>query len=463
MSSLFLIGLLGCGTDPVEPEAPSFPEPIVGGTPETDSLADAPARCGMSAYTWQRGSDLGSVVATKPETTFKASILQALADTQEMDLPPLTHDVSTHLVTYRTQDRGKAVDATTLVAWPTGVAEDAEPFPTLLLLHGTSGFTDGCGPTLDQEASALAAALASAGFIVVAPDYIGLKATEPPTGFPHPYLVGEATAMASLDAVRALRHLGDMDLGTGLAKPSSQVAVVGGSQGGHAALWIDRLAPYYARELTIAGIAATVPPSDMVTQGNLALQTLRDSSSNLLAFYGVSASWYGYEDRLDEVFVPPYDTDVPAALAAGCDPTDTVTVPTTLEEVYQQTLLDAARGAGLETIEPWGCMVAESGLTSTSTPRIEQEAESYGILFVTGEADDLVDTPTERAAFAELCTGGMPMTYLECAGASHTRATVWALPEILAFLQARLAGEAFTKNCEVPAPSRCSGTPADDG
>lgn len=45
--------------------------------------------------------------------------------------------------------------------------------------------------------------LASSGYVVVAPNYISLRAFGDPTGFLHPYLVGQPTAIASLDAVRA--------------------------------------------------------------------------------------------------------------------------------------------------------------------------------------------------------------------------------------------------------------------
>ena len=45
-------------------------------------------------------------------------------------------------------------------------------------------------------------ALAARGYVVVAPDSIGLRAFGGTTGSP-PYLVGQPTAIASLDAVRA--------------------------------------------------------------------------------------------------------------------------------------------------------------------------------------------------------------------------------------------------------------------
>jgi hypothetical protein len=54
----------------------------------------------------------------------------------------------------------------------------------------------------------------------------------------------------------------------------------------------------------------------------------------------------------------------------------------------------------------------------------------------------------------------MPLHYLECKGAAHSKTTTWALPEILEFVQARLAGEAFTSSCDVSAAATCKGTPA---
>lgn len=439
--------------------AAGFPAPVVAGTPETDALANEPARCGQPAHAWRKDLDFGRVSAHEAQSSYTKAVLQALLGAAVGDVPlELKYDVDVHLVTYLTQDRGEALDATTLIAWPTNVPADAEALPTLLVLHGTTGFTDGCGSSADSTWGALAAAFASAGFVVVAPDYIGLKATPPETGFLHPYLVGQATAIASLDAVRVLRGL-PAEIRQGGARPSPRLAVLGGSQGGHAALWVDRLAPYYARELEVVGVAATVPPADLVGQATLALTTLRPATDNIMTFYGASAGWYGAAGDLGQVLVPPLDQDVPAALGASCDPGDLVGGAASLDAIFQPEVLDAVAAGTYAGVAPWGCMGVENGLTTTSISRIQQDPASYGILFVTGEADTLVDTPTERASFEALCNAGTPMQYLECAGASHTEATSWALPELVTFLQARVAGEAFAPSCQAGAPVTCPGTP----
>ena len=39
-------------------EEPAFPAPRVGGTAETDAVANAPARCGQPPHAWLRSPDL---------------------------------------------------------------------------------------------------------------------------------------------------------------------------------------------------------------------------------------------------------------------------------------------------------------------------------------------------------------------------------------------------------------------
>ncbi len=460
-----LVAFTGCGSETANPPkdvppADEFPAPEVAGTLETDSVANAPARCGQKAHSWKRDSDLGQVTAFQTKGFYAQAVLDALAKENLGTLPTtLKYDVRTHIITYTTQDRGVAIEATALLAWPMNVPPEADPLPTLAILHGTSGFTDGCGPSAETDQAVLGAALASMGYIVVVPDYIGLKNGPPATGFLHPYLSGQPTAIASLDAIRAVGNL-PVELREGDARPSPRTVVVGGSQGGHAALWVDRLAPYYARELEIAGIAATVPPADLVGESQLALTTYRESSSNVVAFFSASAGWYDQATVLGSALVPPLDVDVPAAMAMGCDPGSALMGKDTLQSLFQPELLSAATAGTVANLQPWGCMAAENGLTTTSISRIQKDPPNYGILFITGEKDTLVDTPTERVAFATLCNGGLPMQYLECAGASHTKATTWALPEILTFLGDRLAGKPFEKQCNVGAAVVCSATPA---
>lgn len=444
----------------VEPPACSFPDPRLGTSPEARALAAAPARCGQPPFVWLDDPSLGDVVAVEPAIGFQAASLADAAQREGFVTPrEIVYDAAVRTLAYVTQDRGRLVEATALVAYPFEPADGRTSFGVLLLLHGTSGFTDGCGISGSDEYHILGALFASLGYIVVAPDYLGLKSLGAPTGFPHPYLVGQATAIAALDAVRALGKLTPPQRGNLCVEP--RFVAFGGSQGGHAALWVDRLAPYYAAELELLGVVATVPPSDLLGQGELALTSVIDATGNTIAFLSLAAPWYGCADRLHEVFVPPLDADIPAALAASCDPEGDLPDYDALADVFPAPLLEATAAGTLRDFDPWGCLFAENGLTTTSIARVPPADPAYGVLFVLAERDDLVDPPTERAAFETLCGQGMRMQYLECAGAGHVDGTFWALPEIVAFADARMRGEPFENPtvCEIRAAERCRGTP----
>ncbi len=437
-----------------------FPGPQVAGTTATDSLAQSPARCGQADHEWLRDPMLGEVTQVGDEQLYSAALLSTLAGIEGFVLPePLTHDVVVRQILYTTQDRGVLVEASTLVAYPAEVPADREAFELLLLLHGTAGFNDECSPSNDTGQVIFAAVFASLGFVVAAPDYLGLKGAGDATGFVHPYLVGQPTAIASLDAARAAARLTREERGGGCVKP--QFVTFGGSQGGHAALWVDRLAPYYAPELSLAGVVATVPPADLVGQSERALRDIVDATGNIIALMGTAPFWYGHNVPLSEIFVAPYDVSVPNALATSCDPLDEVPPPDTLPELFQPALLEAAEAGTLADVAPWGCIVAENGLTTTSVARIPTPDASYGILFVQGEADPLVNPEIERAAFTELCAQGVPLQYLECASAPHVEATLWSVAEIVTFIRARFAGEPMDEAllCELSVAVRCSGTP----
>lgn len=441
------------------------PERGVGKIEGTEGFIAAPAQCGQAPYTILDSDQLGEVVDYSGAKPFSKDLLALLIEQQGITLPrPLQYDATVSVLRYTTQDRGKLIEATAAIARPSNVPADAPALPVLALLHGTSGFRDGCGASKALEYQGLAAAFASMGFFVIIPDYLGLKANGEPTGFPHPYLGGIPTAIASLDAVRTVFRLPD-DLIEGAAKPSRDLVIVGGSQGGHAALWVDRLAPYYASEFDLRGVVATVPPADLVTESTLALSTVRSSTANSIAVMSTLPAWYGAEGKIGEWLKEPIATQAPAILAASCEPTDeqkkVIEGYETLDEVFQPALLDAAKAGTLAGIETLGCIVSENGLTSTSLARKNPPTDGYGILWVLAEKDTLVDTPTERASFETLCNAGMPMTFLECAGASHTQGTTWALPEITTFLFDRLDGKAFTPACAATEPVRCLGTPAD--
>ena len=90
-----------------------------------------------------------------------------------------------------------------------------------------------------------------AGWVVVATDYSFAE-----KGGPHPYLIGEGEARATLDSVRAARQMSELTL-------DKRMVVWGYSQGGHAALWTGIVGPRYAPDLEILGVAAIAPAANI--------------------------------------------------------------------------------------------------------------------------------------------------------------------------------------------------------
>ena len=437
------------------------PAPSLGETPLADEWTDDASRCGQPSFSLLDDPSMGDVVALGDEQTFRASELEALADLEDITPPrDLRYDSRTQVFSYRTQDRGEVVEATALLAQPDTDDPDFEPSAPLLFLHGTVGFSDDCAPSASAEGRLMASVLASMGYTIVAPDFIGLKSMGEPTGFLHPYLVGQPTAVASLDALRGLYKMSDEDR-SGHCYPHEYVSI-GGSQGGHAALWVDRLATTYAPELEHLGSVATVPPADLKAQAEKALEQPVNATANTIAFFGASASWYGLDDRLDELFVSPLDTSLPEMFAEECSFDEISDEYEELEDVFTPAVLEAVDdGDGLP--DPWGCMLEDNGLVTTDIDRHGPFVDSYATFFVLGEADNLVDTPIERDSVDELCDQGMPVSYLECADGPHGATTLWALPEILAFIDDRQQGvqPADDDLCVVDEPVHCEGTPED--
>ncbi|WP_433661815.1 alpha/beta fold hydrolase [Nocardia sp. CA-128927] len=134
-------------------------------------------------------------------------------------------------------------------------------WPIIAYDHGSFGLGRGCGGQADfasgpwperrvHEDRFLRTFL-SKGFAVVAPDYLGLGRFD--TG-PHPYLELKTEATATIDLVKAAR--------ASHPQLSRTWALLGGSQGGQAALGTAYLQRTYAPDLDFRGTIAIDPASE---------------------------------------------------------------------------------------------------------------------------------------------------------------------------------------------------------
>lgn len=141
----------------------------------------------------QSAALLGSIPA--------ADIAAALSDRESLveGVVP-RYSVTAYRLEYLTSDAdGKEVRASGLVSVPQKPA--GAKSPVLSYQHGTL-FRDAEAPSNNAVASEVAVVLASLGYIVLAPDYVGFGASK---GTPHPYLLAAPSAAATVDFLTATR------------------------------------------------------------------------------------------------------------------------------------------------------------------------------------------------------------------------------------------------------------------
>ena len=181
------------------------------------------------------GTTPGSVRSAAQVNTLKAAAIdQALSDPESKVGPGVftpRYDVASWRLTYLTTDKdGELTTASGLVSVPLKAGGAASP--VLSYQHATT-FHDDQAPANKVEAVEPPAVLASLGYIVVSPDYVGFGASKSKE---HPYLTSAPTARAVIDMLNAAqawrRHQGVADNG--------QLFLAGYSEGGYATMAAHR-------------------------------------------------------------------------------------------------------------------------------------------------------------------------------------------------------------------------------
>ena len=423
-----------------------------------------PGGCGMTPYAWLPSDQVGTLVSWEEDPTWAQTreVLEAaLVGAGFGAAAPLDYGTRMYQIRYVTQDRGVKREATALVAVPQREDGAGADWPIILWMHGTSGVGKDCAPSRGIEGNALAALWAATGYISVAPDYLGLVGFGGDTGIQHPYLVGEPSAIAAWDAVRAAYAL--LQSGQITDEPARPVAKVipwGGSQGGHAALWAHRLARWYAPEFEVPATVALTPPADLMGESEKAIRESREAMSNLSAFLVAAARWYGREDVLADALRDEEPdrrlTTFLADLEGRCDFWQSL-VGVSSADFFTPAFLQGLEDPGLADMDPWGCWFQANTLTTTTVPR----GSDAPVLVVQAGADTRLDTATERAAVTRMCQQGYTIQYLECAGALHPEASFWSMPEQKAWVKDRLVGKPLdaAATCVVTPAVRCAGQP----
>jgi fermentation-respiration switch protein FrsA (DUF1100 family) len=223
-------------------------------------------------------------------------------------------------------------------------ASSSGPRQVIAWAHPTTGISVQCAPSLSSGVFKMIPGLKemlARGYVVAAADYPGLGTTGP-----HPYLVGLSEGRAVLDSVRAARRLGPANAG-------SRFAAWGHSQGGQAVLFAGEIARSYAPELSLVGVVAIAPATDLST---LLRDNIQSELGGVLGSYCLSSWSKFYGAPLDSLLSPTARRAV-EGVAATCvgGIGDAIRMKLEIRALKTNFVLrDAA------SIEPWRSLLARN-------------------------------------------------------------------------------------------------------
>ncbi|WP_176473419.1 alpha/beta hydrolase [Sphingopyxis sp. GW247-27LB] len=323
---------------------------------------------------------------------------------------------------WTTNGAGTRFAVTGIVAAP---MEAIPPRPRRVIAwtHGAWGVAEKCAPSLSPHFFDYTAGMEAvrAGYVVVAPDYIGLAS---PTM--HPFLVGPDTAQSVLDAVRAAREIPG-------AAAGSRFAVWGESQGGHAALWTATAARSYAPDLTLVGTAAAAPPTDLAA--NLREGSDKNARALLLSF--ALHSWstlYGFS--LDGVANRTNQGIIHRLAENNCVSFNKKPKLGTILGIL--TIARATRSKDIAKIEPFGAFARTNSVDPARVP---------GPLLIAQSGKDTIVAPAVTRKFAKaVCKRGTPLRWIDMTGDHGTSARDSAA-ETIGWITARFDGDPPPNDC----------------
>jgi pimeloyl-ACP methyl ester carboxylesterase len=296
--------------------------------------------------------------------------------------------------------------------------------PIVAWAHPTSGVTPRCAPSLAiflfQQIQGLRSFIEH-GYVVAATDYPGLGTPET-----HPYLVGDSEARAVIDSVRVASTMP----GAGGGK---RFVVWGHSQGGQASLFTGIIAQTYAPELTLLGVAAAAPATDLVTLMNDDINSVGGKNITAMTLW----SWHRVYDASLADIVDPRAMPTIDRLARECieGPFDLAARQRT-EQPLEQHFLTVEEPA---SIEPWHSLL-EKNSTGTLPPSIP-------VFLAQGTTDQIIRPEVTQNYMKKLCSAGSKVRMMVLPNIGHGRAAQASTATVVQWTADRFAGETAPNDC----------------
>ena len=342
---------------------------------------------------------------------------------------------------YRTTDQqGQPAVTVTTVIQPT-------PVPVLPRIVDYLSFYDGLGSKCDpsytlaggdpgdstyaqeaEEEELLITWYLAHGDIVTVPDFEGTNLA---------WMTGHLSGYGALDAVRATETY--LKVG-----PRTPVGLSGYSGGSVAADWASELAPAYAPDVNLVGVAEGGVPANYFDHFAYINGTAEYSAAIPGELLGLSRA-YGVDlTRVDPVthqgvYLTATGLKVVNAESDTCIASDFGKYQVTIADIMQPAYRDLAH------VAPFSSMLGDQTMGTAATH--PSEPLFIGMGNADGKGDGAMSAVDAKALARHYCSERVPVDYQEYPGASHIEAAAFFEPQTGPFLQARFAGAPSVNNC----------------
>ena len=316
---------------------------------------------------------------------------------------------------------GKPTVETGIVTIPDGPMP-ADGWKLVTHAHGSTGIANDCAPSRSIEREPVTAAelmvvgsdAREHGYVVASADYEG-------QGGPgrHPFLVGVSEGRSVLDAARAARQFPGLNLPT-------TVAIIGYSQGGHAALWANQLASSWTPELHVLGTMAGAPASEVANVVTDANVPPVDNPNAVSIAAGLAAADSTLEPALDKLLTPAGKVLL-EQMDASCTP------PPSAKAGRPLLTSDPT------TTKPWARLMAENipGSVHSNDP----------ILIMHSAKDEVVPIVDSATLLARMCKLGQVVERRVLPSGTHVSAAVPAYVDAFTWLDGLGRGTEPVSSC----------------
>ena len=312
------------------------------------------------------------------------------------------------------------------------------PVPVAPRIVGYMSFYDGLGPKCDpsytlaggdpgdatyaqeaDEEELLISWYLSQGDIVTIPDFEGTDLA---------WMAGRRSGYAALDSLRATEAY----LGIGR---TTKVGLSGYSGGSVATDWASELAPAYAPEVNIVGVAEAGIPVNYFHHFAYINGTSQYSAAIPGELLGLSRA-YGVDLK---PYLTPLGRTVVEKEKDTCMASDFGKYVVTIKDLLLKPYQDIAH------TRPFSTMLGDQTMGTARTHPMEPLFMAVGN--VDGTGDGAMSAIDVKALARHYCREGISVEYQEYPGLPHEAAAVLFEPQTGPFLQARFAGVPAVSNC----------------